>query len=112
MAALTATSSALAGTAPSPASVASSDTIALAQFGPNGVDLRVINAGGSPDTVTITDPNVTLVGSVATNPTVSVPATTGVRTIYIPLSMVNQSTGVATVAHSFITSVTCEVWKR
>lgn len=111
MAALTSTSSALAGTAPVPANVAASDTIAASQFGQYGVDLRVINGGGSPDTVTIVDPNLTALGSTATNPTVSVPAGQ-TRNIFIPVSAINQSTQLATVQHSFTTTVTCEVWRR
>jgi hypothetical protein len=111
MAALTSTSSALAGTAPAPVAVAASDTIAAAQFGPTGVDLRVINAGGSPDTVTIVDPTLTVMGSAATNPTATVTNAT-TKVIFIPLSAINQATQVATVNHSFTTSVTCEAWKR
>lgn len=111
MAALTSTSSALAGTTPAPVAVAASDTIDRSQFGPAGVDLRVINAGGSPDTVTVVDPNLTAIGSAATNPTVSVPAGQ-TRNIFIPVQAINQATGVVTVTHSFLTTVTCEVWKR
>jgi len=109
MAALTSTSAAIAGTSPAPVAVAASDTIARSQFGALGVHVRVINGGGSPDTVTITDPNLTIAGSVATNPTVSVTNAT-TKVIFIPTSMINAS-DVATVAHSFITSVTCEVWR-
>jgi hypothetical protein len=110
MAALTSQSPVLAGVTPSAVAVAASDTIAEAQLGPVGALVRVINAGGSPDTVTITDPNTTVVGSVATNPTVSVPATTGIRMILLPRALLNSS-GVITVAHSFTTSVTIEVYR-
>jgi len=110
MAALTSTSAVIAGTAPSAVAVAASDTIAAGQFGPTGVHVRVINGGASPDTVTITDPNLTIAGSVATNPTASV-ANGTTKVIFIPVSMINQATGVATIAHSFTTSVTCEVWR-
>jgi hypothetical protein len=111
MAALTATNSVLAGTLPSAVAVSASDTIAAGQFGPTGVDLRVINGGGSPDTVTIADPNLTVMGSAATNPTVSVTNAT-TKVIFIPVSAINPSTQLVTVTHSFTTSVTCEVWKR
>lgn len=107
MAALTSTALTLAGVLAAPAAVAASDTIAEAQFGATGVILRVINGGGSPDVVTITDPNLTLLGSAATNPTVSVTNGT-TKTIFIPRSAIN-SAGVATVAHSFTTSVTYEL---
>ena len=108
MAALTSVSVTLAGVVPAPVAVAASDTIAATQFGSLGVAMRVINGGGSPDTVTITDPNLTQMGSAATNPTVSVTNGT-TKEIFIPLSAVNAGTGLATVAHSFTTSVTCEV---
>jgi len=109
MAALTSQSLSLAGVAPSAVAVAASDTIAEAQCGANGVLVRVINGGGSPDTVTITDPNLTVAGSAAQNPTVAV--TNGTTKMFtIPRSMLNAS-GVITLAHSFQTSVTCEVYR-
>ena len=110
MAALTSLAVTLAGVTPAPVAVSASDTIAATQFGPTGVHVRVINGGASPDTVTITDPNLTVMGDAATNPTVSV-ANATTKVIAIPLSAINAGTGVATIAHSFITSVTCEVWK-
>jgi len=108
MAALTSTSVTLAGVTVTPVAVSASDTIAATQFGSLGCRLRVINGGGSPDTVTILDPNLTQMGSAATNPTVSVVNAT-TKDIFIPLSSVNAGTGVATVTHSFTTSVTCEL---
>lgn len=108
MAALTSTSVTLAGVTVTPAVVSASDTIAASQFGSLGCRLRVINAGASPDTVTIVDPNLTQMGSAATNPTVTV-ANAVTKDIFIPLSSVNAGTGVATVTHSFITTVTCEL---
>lgn len=108
MAALTSSSVTIAGLLAAPLAVAASDTIAEAQFGANGVYLRVINGGGSPDVVTITDPNTTVIGSAATNPTVSVTNAT-TKTIYIPRAAINPATGLATVAHSFTTSVTYEL---
>ncbi len=111
MAALTTLAVTLAGATPAPVAVAASDTIAESQFGPLGVMARVINAGGSPDTVTVTDPGKTVLGSSPTNPTVSVPATTGVRMIFISRSAIDPATGNATVAHSSTTSVTVELYR-
>lgn len=111
MAALTSVSITTAGGTPSPTAVASSDTIAAAQFGPSGCILRVINAGGSPDSVTVSDPTLTGLGNAGTPAAVSVPATTGVRMIFIPLAAINPSTQVATVNHSFTTTVTCELYR-
>jgi hypothetical protein len=88
--------------------VSASDTIAVDSV---GIFLHVKNAGGSTDTVTLTDSGSTPGGSVATNPTVSVAATTGDRMIYIPASFASASTGLVTVAHSFTTSVTCAVFR-
>ena len=92
-----------AGLAPSYGAVTASDTITA----DDRLFLHVKNAGGSPDTVTLVDAGTTPGGSAATNPTVSVPATTGDRMIYIPQSFVNPSTGLVTITHSFTTSVTC-----
>lgn len=93
-----------AGITPSYAAVSGSDTIAADSL---GLFLHVKNAGGSSDTVTLTDAGSTPGGSTATSPTVSVAATTGDRMIYIPPSFASASTGLVTVTHSFTTSVTC-----
>lgn len=111
MAALTSTALTLAGVTPSAVAVASSDTVAESQFGSTGLIARVINAGGSPDTVTIVDPTKTPMSSSPTNPTVSVPATTGVRMILIPKTAVDPTSGVATINHSSTTSVTIELYR-
>ena len=108
MAALTSQAVTVAGITPSAVAVSSSDTIAQAQFGPVGLLVRVINAGASPDTVTIVDPNLTAIGSAATNPTVSVTNGT-TKEFLLPAAAVNQSTGLATLQHSFTTSVTIEL---
>lgn len=110
MAALTSTSITIAGALAAPAAVAATDTIADAQFGSSGVVLRVINGGASPDTVTITDPTLTALGSAATNPTVTVTNAT-TKSIFIPRSAIAPGTGVATVAHSFTTTVTYELYR-
>lgn len=110
MAALTSSAITLAGVAVSTTAVSASDTIASTQFGSLGVYLRVNNGGASPDTVTIVDPTLTGMGSAATNPTVSVTNATQ-KIIFIPTSAINASTGLATVQHSFTTSVTCELYK-
>jgi hypothetical protein len=106
MALLTATRPTIAGVAYTPAAVSASDTIAAADLGTQGAFLIIVNGGASPDTVTVVDPGTTAAGSAATNPTNSVVnATTEV--MRISPAFVNPSTGVATVTHSFTTSVTC-----
>lgn len=109
MAALTATQIAVTGTLAAPAAVAASDTIAQAQFGPTGVILRVINGGGSTDNVSVSDPGRTPAGNPGTVTPVAV-AAGAAKSIFIPLSAIDGN-GIATVAHSFITSVTYELYK-
>lgn len=111
MAALTSVSINTAGGTPAPVAVSASDTIAATQFGSQGCILRVINAGGTVDNVTVTDPNLTVLGNAGTPAIVAVPITTGIRMILIPVTAINQATQLATVNHSFITTVTCELFR-
>jgi hypothetical protein len=105
MALLTAQTVTKTGTTPSYSAVSASDTIATAsgvmQF------LHVKNANGSACTVTITDAGTTPAGSAASNPTVSVPLTTGDKMIG-PLvnAFANSTTGLITVTYSVTASVT------
>ena len=94
-----------AGATPVYSTPSSSDTIAAA----NGVVqfLHVKNASGSSITVTLVDAGTTPAGSAATNPTVTVPATTGDKMIGpLPNSLASSSTGLITVNYSATTSVT------
>lgn len=100
-----------AGVAPSYGAVAASDTCECGK----DIFLHVKNAGGSPDTVTLTIPagriwypNVT-----TASPTVSVPATTGDRMIgpILPELFADPTTSLATITHSFTTTVTVAVLK-
>jgi hypothetical protein len=104
MALLTAQQITKAGLAPVYSAVSASDTIAVDSV---GMFLHVKNAGGTADTVTLDDSGTTAGGSAATDPTVTVPITTGDRMIYLPPSFTNSATGLVTVTHSFTTSVTC-----
>jgi len=67
--------------------------------------LHVKNANGSACVLTFTDPGATPAGSAATNPTASVPATTGDKMIAVPRALMNPSTGTIQVAFSVQTSV-------
>lgn len=109
MALLTVQQIVIGGLAPSYGAVAASDTIPV---GDDRVFLHVKNASGTIDTVTITDPGATPAGSAATNPTVSVPITTGDRMIALPLALASNTTGLVTVSHSQTASVTCAVIRR
>src|SRR5215470_10498508 len=68
--------------------------------------LHVKNANASPCVVTLTDPGLTPSGSAATNPSVSVPATTGDRMIALPATLAGAGTGTISVTFSVQTSVT------
>ena len=76
-----------------------------------GLFLHVKNGGASPDNVTITDSSTTPGGSAASNPVIAVPAGAE-RMILIQPAYVNPVTGVITVTHSFLTSVTSALIKR
>ncbi|MDP9145661.1 MAG: hypothetical protein M3N43_13395 [Actinomycetota bacterium] len=104
------TPSAGALTTPSAITPAASDTIAEAQFGANGVVLRVITTGTATN-LTVTDPGNTPLGNAGT--AVSLTGTaTGSRMLYIPRTAISSSTGVATVAFSgALTGVTYELYK-
>ena len=94
-------------TTPTYSAVAASDTV---QADPAGLILHVKNAGGSSDTVTVTDASLTPAGSTSVNPTFAVPATTGDR-MYKLSPLLANSSGIITIAHSFTTSVTCAVFR-
>jgi hypothetical protein len=94
-----------AGIAPAYTTVNATDTIALA---PGAVQfLHVKNGNAAACTVTIVDAGTTPAGSAATNPTVTVPLSTGDRMIG-PLknSFADQTTGVISVTYSIQTTVT------
>ena len=95
----------VAGLNPTFSAVNSSDTI-----NPYGIAdrlyLEVHNANAGSCTVTLTDAGKTDGGSSAANPTVSVPATTGVRKIFIDPRFVDPTTGLITVSYSVTASVT------
>jgi hypothetical protein len=76
-----------------------------------GMFLAIRNAGGTQDVVTIDDAGTTPGGNSPTDPTVTVPITTGEKWIYIVPSYVNPATGVITISHSFTTSVTCGLFR-
>jgi hypothetical protein len=98
------------GTTPAPITPTASDTIASAQFGPNGVAMRVITTGTSTN-VAVQDPNLTASGNPGTVTPVAAPST-GVRMILIPRSAINASSDVATVTFSgALTGVTYELYK-
>lgn len=105
MAALSATVPTAAGTVATGAAVAASDTIASSLLGSKGAHLHVINGGGSPDVVAVSDSGLTPAGNAGTTSGGSV-AAGATKIFYISPRAVNPSTGLVTVTHSFITTVT------
>ncbi len=105
MALLTAVSVLSTATTVTAASMTTSDTIAQADIGVNGALLNVINGGGSPVNVTLSDPNTTALGNAGTTSAQAV-ANGADRWFRISPAHVNGTTGVATVTLSSATSVT------
>lgn len=97
-----------AGIAPNYATPSASENISP----DSGLFLHVKNANASPCVVTFTDPGRTPAGSAATNPAVSVPATTGDRMISVPATLTNTATGLIAVAFSVQTSVTAALLRQ
>src|SRR5919106_2382601 len=97
-----------AGTTPAYATPLSSENIVPQ----DGLFLHVKNANASPCVVTMTDPGLTPAGSVATNPSVSVPATTGDKMIPLDTNLTNTSSGFIVVGFSVTASVTAALLRR
>lgn len=74
--------------------------------------LRVKNASGSSVTVTLTDPGLTAAGNAGTNPTFTVPATTGDVSMPLHPGLINTSTGQIAVSYSATTSLTVAFIRR
>jgi hypothetical protein len=95
------------GVAITPTAVSASDTIAAASLGSRGAYLIVINAGGSPDTVNTSDSSATAAGGSNSTGFGSATAAAATKSYFVSPQAVNPATGVVTVTHSFVTSVTC-----
>lgn len=109
MAALTAITPTAAGTASTGAAVAASDTISSSITGTRGAYLEIINGGGSPDTVAISDSGATDAGNSSTGSGGSVTNGTS-KIFFISPYAFNPSTGNVTVTHSFTTTVTYKLY--
>lgn len=98
----------VAGLTPTSYTPTTSDTISGDDIIPNlGVALRVVTTGTAA-TLTVVDPFKTAGGSVAASQTVSLPGT-GTRYVFIPSSVVDPTTNLATVTLSVITGISCEL---
>lgn len=97
-------------TTPSAVTPGATDTIARAQFGANGVLVRIITTG-TATTLTVSDPTTTGLGNVGTLASQTAPAT-GARMAYIPIAACSPSTDLATLNYSgALTGVTCEYYR-
>lgn len=109
MAALTATTPTNTGATTSGLAVGSTDTIARSVMGPKGVYLEIINGNASPDAMTISDASTTPTGAAAAANAPSV--TNGASKIFhIKPDQVNPATGLVTITHSVITTVTYKLY--
>lgn len=100
MALLTVRTVTTAGSTPAPVQCANGDTISATDIGDRGVILRVSNASGSSITVAVSDVGTTDAGNAASVAAVTVPATTGVREIYIGKYNVNPATSLVTLTYT------------
>jgi hypothetical protein len=98
-----------AGTANPGAAVAASDTIARGILGSLGGILEIINGGGSTDNMTISDASGTPTGAAAAALAPSVANGTNKVFLLLP-DMFDRATGLVTITHSFITSVTYKLY--
>lgn len=97
-------------TTPSAVTPGATDTIARAQFGANGVLVRIITTG-TATTLTLSDPTLTGLGNVGTLASQTAPAT-GARMAYIPVAACSPSADTATLNYSgALTGVTCEYYR-
>lgn len=111
MAALTAITPTVAGVTTTGTAVSASDTIDSGTLGSQGCYIEVINAGGSPDTVTISDYGSTAAGSQLPSNSFTASVAAGASKIFwLQQGQINPATGLITIAHSFTTSVTCKVY--
>ena len=111
MAALAAITPVVAGVASTGAAVAASDTVDQSILGQRGAYLDVINGGGSSDTVTIKDFGTTRAGNSLTSNQYTVSVANGAsKVIWLKPEMVDPSTGLITITHSFTTSVTYKLY--
>lgn len=111
MAALTAITPLVTGVASTGTAVSASDTIDQGTLGSQGCYVEVVNAGGSSDTVTISDYGSTAAGNTLASNQYTVAVANGAsKVIFIRPTQVNPATGLVTVAHSFTTSVTIKVY--
>jgi hypothetical protein len=108
MAAITPSTVTTAGLLAAGAAVSASDTIAGDLVPAAGLSYRVINGGGSPDNVSVSDGGLTPQGNPGTVTPVAVTNAT-TKTILITRNNIVTATNLVTITHSFTTTVTYEL---
>jgi len=107
VAALTATTPVVTGTAITPPGVSSSDTIDASILGQRGAYLVIVNGNAGSDTVTIKDFGSTAAGNSLTSNQFTATVTNGTsKAFHVKPSQVDPSTGLVTVTHSVTATVT------
>lgn len=109
MAALTAITPTYAGAVAAPGNVAATDTISVSVMGPYGCILEIINGNASPDVMSISDASTTITGgtAAANGPTVA----NGTSKVFlIKRDQAVLSTGLVTITHTVITTVTYKLF--
>jgi hypothetical protein len=107
MVALAATNPTNAGVASPGAAVGSTDTIAQAVMGRNGVHLEILNGNAATDNMTISDAGSTPSGNALAGGSYAASVTNGTNKMFdIKRDQANPSTGLVTITHSVTTTVT------
>lgn len=108
MATLAATVPTRAGVLTPGAAVSASDVIPASALGNNGALLEILNGGGSPDSITISDSGSSPAGTPVTNYAASV--TNATNKVFKLSPKQADANGNITITHSFITSVTYKLY--
>lgn len=110
MSALAATIPSRLGTLSPGAPVAATDTVAAALLGAKGAIVEVLNAGASPDAITITDAGSTPAGTPGGTIAGSVTNATN-KSFFIHPSQADPVTGLVTITHTLTVGVTYKLYK-
>lgn len=89
--------------------VAASDTLNVSILGTKGALVEIINAGASPDAVTVSDAGTTPAGTPGAPYSVSVTNGTN-KILYVSPSQADTATGNVTFTHGLTTGVTVKVY--
>lgn len=112
MAALVSTVPTVAGVATPGAAVSASDTVTQVQLGSRGCFLEILNGSVTLDTITISDAGGTPAGNLLAAGTYT-PGTVGAtsnKVFYLDPSLPNLTTGLVTITHTQVATVTYKLY--